>query len=294
MEGITGPGTIDQLVADAEVHGHETNIRLIRDWTQAGLLDYPTRRPAGKGHGSLPALYTEEQRNLFLTLLHHRPTTRIRGLAKIPVGFWLYYGDTYVPLRQVRLAMSTWLGDSRSSLRAARETAEEMLVSLDNPAASEKARTVLREIITASANTGKVDFTALESAARDVFEPGHRRIRRAVGHPAAPVLVDSVVQAVKARVHAVKKLNAGEMSDEQFTLARHAHLVSFADYIVLQPFLAAQAPENNPGLYEPATAEITLNRACGDLLTSLGLVSMFPQRAAEITRTSPPRIDWSM
>jgi hypothetical protein len=42
MEGITGPGTIDQLVADAEVHGHETNIRLIRDWTQAGLLGKAT------------------------------------------------------------------------------------------------------------------------------------------------------------------------------------------------------------------------------------------------------------
>jgi len=253
VEEITGPGTIDQLVDDAHTHQYEANTRLIRDWTQAGLLDYPTRRPAGKGHGSLPALYTEEQRKLFLTLLHHRPTTRIRGLAKIPVGLWLYFGDSYVPLRQARLALMTWLGDSRTSLRGARETAQEMLVSLDNPAASEKARRELREVITHSAYTGKVDFKVLEAAARAVFEPGHHTVRRAVGHPAAPLVVDSVIQSVKARVHAVKKLNADEITDEQFNLARHTHLVTFADYIVLQPFLAAQAPENNPGMYEPTT-----------------------------------------
>ncbi|MBR7828874.1 hypothetical protein KDK95_21370 [Actinospica sp. MGRD01-02] len=293
MEDITGPGTIDQLVADARTRQHEANPRLIRDWTQAGLLDYPTRRPAGKGHGSLPALYAEEQRKLFLTLLHHRPTTRIRGLAKIPVGLWLYFGDSYVPLRQARLAMTTWLGDSRTSLRGARETAQEMLLSLDNPAASEAARRHLRTVISDSAYTGKVDFRELEAATRAVFEPGHHRVRRAVGHPAAPLLVDSVIQSIKARVHAVKKLNAGEISDEQFNLARHTHLVSFADYIVLQPFLAAQAPATNPDMYEPATAEATLNRACGDLLTSLGLVSMFPQRAAEIAKAPIPSFNWA-
>jgi hypothetical protein len=49
---ISEPGTIDDLVADAGAAGYEASARLIRDWTQHGLLDYPQKRPAGKGHGS--------------------------------------------------------------------------------------------------------------------------------------------------------------------------------------------------------------------------------------------------
>ena len=54
---ITEPGTIGDLVADATAAGYQASARLIRDWTEHGLLDYPQRRPAGKGHGSAAALY---------------------------------------------------------------------------------------------------------------------------------------------------------------------------------------------------------------------------------------------
>lgn len=293
MDGIDGPGTIDDLIADAEARGYTTNVRLIRDWTAAGLLDYPERRPAGKGHGSLQALYSENQRHLFRTLLHHRAETRVRGLAQIPVVLWLYYGDGHVPLRQARLALKTWLGDSRTSLRGARESAQEVLVSLDNPAATDAARARLRSVVTDFAYSGRVDFAVLERAAREVFEPGHKRVRRAVGHPAAPVVVESVVESIRARVLAARKLATDEMSDEQFELARHTHLVTFADYIVMQPFLAEHAPAGNPGLYEPTTAQETFNRACGYLLTSLGLVILHPERAAQIGRLPAPQIDFS-
>src|SRR5487761_1316704 len=83
---ITEPGTIGDLVADATAAGYQANARLIRDWIEHGLLDYPQRRPAGKGHGSAPALYPASQRNLLLTLLHHRPGNSISSLARIPVG----------------------------------------------------------------------------------------------------------------------------------------------------------------------------------------------------------------
>ena len=44
MNKITGPGTIDQFVADATDAGYRVTVRLIRDWTEAGLLDYPQKR----------------------------------------------------------------------------------------------------------------------------------------------------------------------------------------------------------------------------------------------------------
>jgi len=109
---ITEPDTIDQLVADAAGNGCHVGVRMIRDWTELGLLDYPQRLGAGKGHGSRQAMYSANQRNLFLTLLHHRPNNKIRSLARIPVGIWTYWGDDYVPTSQARRAMNTWLGPS--------------------------------------------------------------------------------------------------------------------------------------------------------------------------------------
>ncbi|MEV5717285.1 hypothetical protein AB0L41_25630 [Amycolatopsis mediterranei] len=108
MQLPTEPGTIDDLVADAAAAGHQVSARLVRDWTELGLLDYPLRRPAGKGHGSKAALYTANQRGLFLTLLSkRREAGSIRSLARIPVFTWMYFSDEHVPLRQTRRAFMT-------------------------------------------------------------------------------------------------------------------------------------------------------------------------------------------
>jgi hypothetical protein len=85
--------------------GYEITVRLIRDWAQAGLLDRPRKRPAGRGRGSNQALYPANQRELLLTLLSKRAGNGISSLARIPVGIWMYWGDEYVPLRQARRAM---------------------------------------------------------------------------------------------------------------------------------------------------------------------------------------------
>ena len=290
MERITGPGTIDQLVADASNKGNQVSTRLIRDWTELGLLDYPQRRPAGKGYGSNQALYSANQRNLFLTLLHHRPDNKIKSLARIPVGIWMYWGDDYVPMGQVRRAMNTWIGDPRASKKQAQQTAREILRQLDNPTATAAARRELLDTLAETAYTGRADFERLGRAVRDVFEPDARRIRRAVGHPAAPMMAESMIDLVKARLTAVTRLKANEVTDEGFHQARHAHLVTYAEYAMQQPMLSAQAPAAHPGMYEPVTAQTALTSACGHLLTTLGLAIMHPEQTARITAMPVPRI----
>jgi hypothetical protein len=292
MVEVTGPGTIDQLVADAAERGHQINARVIRDWTQAGLLDYPERRPAGKGHGSHHALYPENQRNLLLTLLHHRPSNGIRSLARIPVGIWMYWGDQFVALRQVRRAMDTWLGDPRASKRQARETAQEVLRQLDNPAASAAARRDLLETVSTIAYTGRADLEQLERSVRVVFEPDARQIRRAVGHPAAPVTAESMIELIKARFNAVERLKAGKVTDQEFNQARHAHLVGYAEYAMNRHQYASMAPANNLDMYEPVTAEIALNSCCGHLLTTVGLQNLHPEQAARINAQPTPKIQF--
>lgn len=211
---IEEPGTIDDLVADAAERGYKATARLIRDWSQLGLLDYPQRRPAGKGHGSAPAVYPASQRNLLLTLLHHRPGNHISSLARIPVGIWMYWGEEYVPLRQARRALMTWLGDPRSSLQGAKAAARAVLGQIDSPSATPQARRELVTVLTEASYTGRPDFARIEQAIRAVFEPGTSRVRRAVGHPTAPMMTDSMIGVMKARLAAVSALMAGQVTDE--------------------------------------------------------------------------------
>lgn len=279
---IDEPGTVDDLVADAATAGYQVTVRLIRDWASAGLLDRPNKRPAGKGHGSAPALYSANQRMLLLTLLTKRPDNGIRSLARIPVGIWMYWGDDHVPARQARRALKTWVGDPRVSMERARETAREVVRQLDNPAATRSDRRELVNVLADIAYRARPDYTKLESAVRAVFEPGSQQIRRAIGHPSAPMMADAVVDLVKARMQAVKLLMDDRLTGDRFYWARHAHLVSYAEYAMRQPRLAASTPGSIRDMYEPVTAEAALNDCCGHLLTTIGLQHMYPERAAHL------------
>jgi hypothetical protein len=280
---ISEPGTIDDMVADAAASGYMATARLIRDWTEQGLLDYPQKRPAGKGHGSAPALYPASQRNLLLTLLQKRPGTNIRSLARIPVGIWMYWGEDYVPIRQARRALMTWVGDPRASKQRAQESARAILGQIDSPEATNRARRELLDVLTQAGYTGRPDFERMERAIRNVFEPDYRQhIRKAIGHPSAPVMTDSMIRVMKARLTAVTELTVGNVTDEALIQARDSHLFAYADYAARQPFLAATSPPGAPQLYAPVTAEDTLSNCCGHLLSAIGLEIMYPADAERL------------
>ena len=283
MTEISEPGTIDDMVADAAASGHTVTARLIRDWTEQGLLDYPQKRPAGKGHGSAPALYPASQRNLLLTLLQKRTDNKIRSLARIPVGIWMYWGDDWVPIRQARRALMTWIGDARASKQRAREAARAILGQIGSPQASPKARRELLDVLTEAGYTGRLDFEEVERAIRAVFEPDYRRqIRKATGHPSAPFMTDSMIGVMKARLTAVAALNDGNVTDEALLQARDAHVFAYAEYVTRQPFLAFASPPGAGQLYAPVTAEDTLSNCCGHLLSAIGLEIMHPADAERL------------
>jgi hypothetical protein len=291
---IIGDGTIDELVTDASASGHAVTARLVRDWTEAGLLDYPRHRAAGKGHGSRHALYAEAQRKLFLTLLHHRGAGNgITSLARIPVGIWMYWGDGFVPVRQVRRAMLTWIGDPRASLRKARETAKEVTRQLDNPAATPAARRELCEALADLAYTGRADFGRLERAVAGVFDAGYGTLRRAVGDPGAPVMTTAVIDALKARLIAIGLVTQGKLSDEDYYAARRRHLAAYTEYASRQQYFARSAPADNLGMYEPVTTETSLNACCGHLLTTIGLSALYPEGASRVdAMPTPAGLPW--
>ena len=103
-ETISGPGTIDDLVADAHRAGHtRVNARLVNSWIPKGLLDHPQRRPRGR-LGSDKALHSANQRKLFLILLDkRRDLPSLASLAQVPLA----YGRPCrsIEMRRVRLAV---------------------------------------------------------------------------------------------------------------------------------------------------------------------------------------------
>ena len=49
-----------------------------------------------------------------------------------------------------------------------------------------------------------------------------------------------------------------------------------------------QARADNRGMCEPVTVENALNACCGHLLTTIGLASLYPERASQINAIPAP------
>ena len=155
----------------------------------------------------------------------------------------MYWGDEYVPIRQARRALMTWLGDARASRQRARDAARAILGQIGSPQATPRARRELLDVLAEAAWTGRPDFARMERAIRAVFEPDHTQIRRAIGYPAAPMMTDSMIDVMKARLTAATELMAGRVTDDALIQAREAHLFAYAEYAAQQPFLAAAVHE---------------------------------------------------
>jgi hypothetical protein len=184
--------------------------------------------------------------------------------------------------------MVTWLGDPRTSLHKARETAKEMAAQLDNPAATPAARRELREALAHLAYTGRTDFERLEHAVTAVFEAGYGTLRRAVGHPDAALMSDSVIYTLKARLIAADLVQGDKLTDDEYYAARRRHRATYAEYAAKQHRYALHAPAHNPGMYQQATAESTLNASSLHLLTAIGLSALYPEGARQVDSMLDP------
>jgi hypothetical protein len=275
---ITGAGTIDDLVADAQRLQLAATPRLVTDWISKGLLDRPARRAKGRGLGSEKGLYPATQRELFLALLDKRRqgAVRIPTLARIPILIWLVWGDDWVPTRQALLAHRTWLGMVSTSLEQARTSATEMLGLLDHPHAQDADRRALRDELADIAYKGRLDNPdRLEAAVRRVFEPPsvfRSPIVRAVGHPAAPLTADTVVGLVMARATAAVAIKRDQITAADMQQARQMYLASRAEYAAQLPMLRAQTSAPYSALYSDSGVQAQADNCALDLLTLLGFL----------------------
>jgi hypothetical protein len=269
---------MDELLTQAQASGFIASRRLVIDWISLGLLDQPRRRGLGRGRGT-ETLWPDSQVKLFLVLLDkRRDVKRVAPLCNVPVWMWLWFGDEYVPLRQTRRALTTWAGMSEhaSSWKQARESARAITDKFAHPEAPRSARDDLTDLIAETAYGRPLDKEQLLATFRRVFNPTGGRSE--VGVPGVRFRPEDYVLLIASRIAALARLRAPGFEDDAFIWARGAYLESRAEYAQLVPRIAADAEASDlflrrtpDGVVLPPTAEETLNQACVDLITLLGL-----------------------
>jgi hypothetical protein len=225
-----------QLRAESAKHGAPVSGRLVTDWVEKGLLDRPEVRGLGRGKGT-SATWDQNQLRLFVSLLKQRQhARRAATLCNIPVGLWLMFGDTYVPLRQVRRAMGTWTSAYAVVGKGRAETsARELLEQVAHPDATEGDRDRFELIITRAAQAQLPDLHELDKVAAKVIDPHRSGLARG---PMGMIHAENVLQTLRLRIAGLQSIDA---PDEIYQGAREIYRIAGSKRNPLPLAEAAQA-----------------------------------------------------
>ena len=252
-----------QLVAAAMAHGYRATDRLLTDWQAAGLLDQPTKRGLGRGKG-IEALWPESQLRLWLLLLQKRgEVTQVPVLCNIPVGLWLYFGDDYASVRQVRKCMRTWsyrYGSSRGHNRAKQE-ARALLAGVP----IEGSKNAKADLISAMAKALLQGISSDEERRR----LRHRLLGSVIKGGQEESAATATVDVVLARLLGAQHLGRGDVADHIIAWARVWHLFGLRTYMAAHE--AGSLP-NIPGIdFNVPDFEKLIQNACLHLLSAVGM-----------------------
>lgn len=251
--------TAEDLVGEAKARGVMVTKRLVIDWAEVGLLDRPERHGLGRGKGTV-ATWPESQRQLFLLLLEKRVDLRkIAPLCNIPVWLWLWYGDAYAPLRQVRRALASWgKGAGHAPWGRGLEKGRELAAQLAAPDASDAARAGL-----ARALAGEIAGTKL------VTDRLRRTVEEALPAHGTPgqVSSDQFLHLLEVRMRVLAEVET--LDGALWEWARFFYISMKHAFANGLPPYADQQRES--GLIVPSSLDAIINNACLDLITIVGL-----------------------
>jgi len=262
--------SMEELIRTANEVGYSPTPRMVQDWVELGLLDRPERRGRGRGKG-VGATWPEEQQQLLCSLLDHRRTVnRVGLLCNIPVWTWLYFGDNFVPLRQVRRALGTWGGyTTKVSWSTAKRAARQLLDDASHPQARREDK---RALLDAAAPMilhlpEKFDEETLLPLLERVVDPTGSGLSWTMG--GIEVTPRAMTDIVRARLRGLSAVATNEIDDSLFHWARYAEIVSRAQYATQLARMTRAGTAT--GSATVSTARETVLRACSDLCTLLGL-----------------------
>jgi hypothetical protein len=204
--------------------------------------------------------WPENQWELWKLILKHRPEVKqIATLSNIPVGLWLYFGEDYVELSQVKRAMVTWVGGMHA--RGYHDSANQAVQFLSGiPGVKLKAprrKQVQQQLVGVLVNgLGDRPVDQFRAKLVSLLSPSSPR-RRSL--PAATL--EGHVEVLLARLEAARRIRTGEVPDSLFYWARTFTQYSRAGW-------AEQAG--------PPTPDELFPNACLDLTTTIGLSFVVP------------------
>lgn len=252
------------MVEIATAKGRHPTERLLTDWQAAGLIDRPLKKGLGRGKG-IVALWPESQLRLWLLLLEkRRETTQVPNLCNIPVGLWLYFGDAYASMAQVRKCMTTWAeryGSSRGH-KLAKQTARTLLADLPVLSAS---KNVKAKLVSAMASV------LLHGISHD---EDRRKLRDQLlgaigGWSADSAKASAIVDLVLIRLLASHHLSNRSVPDHIFHWARVWHLFGLRNYI--EALDSGNLPTVSGVEFDRPDFNRLIPNACRDLMSAIGM-----------------------
>lgn len=246
--------TKEELLTEAHDHGFDLTKRTFTNWVQKGLLANATREGRGPGAG-VGSVWPDSQRRLLLKLLdEHSPTNRLASLAAIPVGMWLYFGDSYVDTKQTMKAMRTWAdGVGKVSRRKAAAPARELAEQLAGPDLDPRVRNNFVRLVQ--------DFSPYpETFEHEAF----KKALQALVNEATTDLelnVEGLTMMIEARLRATRHIDRFTRAD--YIAARAVIHATLAEY---QTQVGEQAPDFDLGE--------RFRRSPMDLATQLGVIGL--------------------
>ncbi len=277
--------TRSEMVSVAKAAGFErVSEHLVADWAKDGLLA-PGRhvgRGPGGGRGARYE-WSPQQLNLFLLLLKQRDAGNpLKAmLASFPVAFWVYMPTTDIPLIQAKRALRTWWHRaSRTTWDRALQIGREVAETLAQSDTPRTAVSELKEIAAGAAD--RADYPR-EMLLEWIEECGIREYR-VDGHPVTPELqIDLMWSMVTAMNH------LDECADDVFYDARRAtqclRMQYFMDYF--DPSRRSRIGPNP----EPPTKDLLINKACYDVLSSIGIDFVTAPLGRTRPAVAPPHAD---
>ncbi|MGO9196847.1 MAG: hypothetical protein ACLQK4_06935 [Acidimicrobiales bacterium] len=256
------PFSRSELVKEADGAGFSVSARLVTDWASIGLLAQAERQRGKQGKRGAHYLWSDNQRDLFITLLQHREEVgHVAELAVVPIWVWLLWGEPFIELPQTRAALRTWVGghDKASSFEKAEAAARAIVKSIARPGASRAARGELRELLAEAALTGTFN--------RAVFVPLIKAVIDPQGLGPAHVDADGLADYYEAITLGAHHLS--EFKDGAYLEARLRYRTFVSQYALDWDEL-----RSNPvygGMFERPSAQLLLDKCGRDLLLLLGL-----------------------
>lgn len=252
----------EDLIAYANAVRAGANRRQVTEYISLGFLDHPRKPGLGRGAGSAPGTWSWAQRELFRVLWAQRPMLTTAELCNFPVYLWMFWGDEYVPLRQVRKAMKIWLSRVQFVSAAAADYAAGEMLRVFGKQASSSAK---RQLLAQALRGRKPD---LDEVRKEISRAATSRAAIRVHGREQEVVVDErvMIGMLRGRLSAEEQL--ARFPDSLFEWARFFGLFGESAYAREQPALAMD--HEHGWLFSPRYHNDFMKSTCATVLTLLG------------------------